>query len=296
MRRLRQFFLLLLQPMRAHALRDYNYPIARAALAHAGEKWWCSAWDRENGKCSSYAQGHEDLAVYEQFFASAKRPMAPGVFVEMGALNGVTLSNTLAFERSQNWTGVLIEANPDLCEGLRAHRGRASTTLCTGVSGDFRTVWFERGIYTATFAASEVVVDARKSGVRASSVVRRRGRPIGVASAPLGYLLRSVGVKYIDFFSLDVEGSEALVLATMDWTIPVRVWCIEWEAKVAPASTNQSIAELMTRNGYERRRWEHEDDGDKPLTPNQLWVRTAPWEPATYSWRPWVRDDVLAKE
>ena len=48
MRRLRQFFLLLLQPMRAHALRDYNYPIARAALAHAGEKWWCSAWDREN--------------------------------------------------------------------------------------------------------------------------------------------------------------------------------------------------------------------------------------------------------
>ena len=183
------------------------------------------------------------------------------------------------------------------CEGLRAHRGRASTTLCTGVSGDFRTVWFERGVYTSTFAASEAVVDARKSGVRARSVVRRRGPPIGVASAPLGYLLRSVGIKYVDFFSLDVEGSEARVLATMDWTIPVRVWCIEWEPKVAPASTNQSIAELMTRNGYERRRWEHEDDGDKPLTPqNQLWVRTAPWEPATYSWRPWVRDGALAKE
>ena len=78
-----------------------------------------------------------------------------------------------------------------------------------------------------------------------------------------------MGIKYVDFFSLDVEGSEARVLATMDWTIPVRVWCIEWEPKVAPASTNQSIAELMTRNGYERRRWEHEDDGVKPLTPNQ---------------------------
>jgi len=286
--------------MHAHALGDYNYPIARAALAHAGAKWLCTAWDKEHGKCSSYAQAHEDLAVYEQFFASAKRPKAPGVFVEMGALDGLTLSNTLAFERSRsryNWTGVLIEANPDLCEGLRAHRGRASTTLCTGVSGDFRTVWFERGVYTSTFAASEVVVDARKSGVRARSVVRRRGRPIGVASAPLGYLLRSVGIKYIDFFSLDVEGSEARVLATMDWTIPVRVWCIEWEPKVAPASTNQSIAELMTRNGYERRRWEHEDDGDKPLAPqNQLWVRTAPWEPETYSWRPWVRDGALAKE
>ena len=284
------FFLVILLLTPAHALRDYKYPIARAALAHAGTRGACTAW--QDGACSSYAQSHEDLAVYEQFYANASSPPeAPGVFVEMGALDGVTLSNTLAFERSgMNWTGVLIEANPALCEDLRAHRSRASTTLCTGVSGDFRTVWFERGMYTSTFAASEVVVDARKSGVR-PNLIRRRGPPIGVASAPLGYLLRSVGVKYVDFFSLDVEGSEALALATMDWTIPVRVWCIEWEKKVAPASTNQSIAEIMTRNGYERRRWEHEDDGDRSLTPhNQLWVRTAPWEPATYSWRPWVRD------
>ena len=61
--------------------------------------------------------------------------------------------------------------------------------------------------------------------------------------------------------------------------------------KVAPASTNQSISDIMTRNGYERRRWDHEDDGARPLTPhNQLWVRKGPWEPATYKWRPWSRD------
>ena len=34
-------------------------------------------------------------------------------------------------------------------------------------------------------------------------------------------------------------------------------------------------------------RWDHEDDGDRSLTPhNQLWVRKGPWEPATYKWRP----------
>ena len=76
---------------------------------------------------------------------------------------------------------------------------------------------FERGMYTSTFAASDVIVDARKSGIK-PKLIRRRGPPISVASAPLGYLLRSVGVKYVDFFSLDVEGSEAQVLATMDGT------------------------------------------------------------------------------
>ena len=35
-----------------------------------------------------------------------------GFFVECGALNGQTYSNSLFFERERNWTGLLIEANP----------------------------------------------------------------------------------------------------------------------------------------------------------------------------------------
>ena len=101
-----QFLLALLLARPAHALRDYQYPIARAALAHASStRGPCTAW--QHGACSSYAQSHEDLAVYEQFFSvPGEKSEAPGVFVEMGALDGVTLSNTLAFERSRmNWTG-----------------------------------------------------------------------------------------------------------------------------------------------------------------------------------------------
>ena len=127
------------------ALAPYDYPIGRAALAHAvpSTRGPCTAtWQRSS--CSSYAQSHEDLALYEQFFADKTDA---GFFVEMGALDGVTLSNTLAFERSKfTWKGILIEANPALCEGLRAHRGAVSTTLCSGVSDDFSTVYFQRGL------------------------------------------------------------------------------------------------------------------------------------------------------
>ena len=39
--------------------------------------------------------------------------------------------------------------------------------------------------------------------------------------------MSSVFPQAVDYFSLDVEGSELVVLETMDWSIPVRVWVIE---------------------------------------------------------------------
>ena len=89
-------------------------------------------------------------------------------------------------------------------------------------------------------------------------------------------------------------GSEVRVLNTMDWTLPVRVWCIEYEKKVAPQATNRSIAEIMTRNGYERRAWAHEADGDRTLEQNQLWVWRGEWAPQSYRWRPWADPRVNA--
>ena len=270
--------------------KGYDYPVARSLLAHPMAPFspgTCTALSAHKSICSAYAQSHEELAVVEQFFTDR----AEGVFVEMGALDGVALSNTLALERSNlSWGGVLIEANPAMCPLLRMHRARRATTLCAGVSPNFSTVLFERGRYTATFAASDAVAEARASlapGLN-PSLVQRRGAPVAVPSAPLGFLLRSVGIAFVDFFSLDVEGSEARVLATMDWSIPVRVWCIEWDATVAPASVNRSIHTIMTRNGYERTAWAHEEVAARTLRHNQLWVRQGPWEPERYRWRPWA--------
>ena len=35
-----------------------------------------------------------------------------GFFIEAGAVDGQTLSNSLLFELNHNWTGLLVEANP----------------------------------------------------------------------------------------------------------------------------------------------------------------------------------------
>ena len=44
--------------------------------------------------------------------------MRDGFFVEAGAADGQTLSNTLFLEMERNWTGLLVEPNPDMFYSL----------------------------------------------------------------------------------------------------------------------------------------------------------------------------------
>ena len=49
-----------------------------------------------------------------------------------------------------------------------------------------------------------------------------------VPCRPIGDMLHLAGLSEgVDLFSLDVEGAELLVLQTMDWSIPVKVFVIE---------------------------------------------------------------------
>lgn len=236
----------------------YDYPIARAVLGNV-----------------TRSQDFEDLALYEQFFRGQRK----GRFLEMGALDGLALSNTYAFESALNWTGVLIEANPAACRKLFRNRPRA-VNLCTAISNDHRDITFEEGAYSSTFGAVDAMPPKFKNLFH-----KQKRRTHQVPSAPLGQWLRAVGVTYLDLVSLDVEGSEVNVLETMDWTIPVRVWCIEWQPSMSPEALNTNISRIMTAHGYERRRWTHEFSSVRPLTQNQLWVTKKIWKPEAYAWK-----------
>ena len=61
------------------------------------------------------SQNMEDVTLMKMFFSKMK---TPGTFVEMGALDGVIFSNSIAYEETYGWSGVLIEANPVSCEKL----------------------------------------------------------------------------------------------------------------------------------------------------------------------------------
>ena len=59
----------------------------------------------------------------EKILGLSKNNPQSGFFIEAGAADGEWFSNTLYFERHHNWTGLLVEPNPDLLSELvKTHR------------------------------------------------------------------------------------------------------------------------------------------------------------------------------
>jgi Methyltransferase FkbM domain len=56
--------------------------------------------------------------------------MRDGVLVEIGANNGVALSNTLFFERRRRWKGICIEPSPDQFAKLKTDRKCLCINAC----------------------------------------------------------------------------------------------------------------------------------------------------------------------
>jgi hypothetical protein len=91
-------------------------------------KWECVLPGQD--PCESASQGHEDVALLPLLKHVAQN--GPGSFVEIGAFDGTTYSNSLMVERCHGWRGLLVEANPSNFAKLNAS-GRASTTLHSAV-------------------------------------------------------------------------------------------------------------------------------------------------------------------
>ncbi|VDI16572.1 Hypothetical predicted protein [Mytilus galloprovincialis] len=152
-----------------------------------------------------------------------------GFFVEIGAFNGQTYSNTLWLERKHNWTGLLIEANPDLCRQIDALK-RHAWRLCACISDTLtKTDFIQCGAVGGM--ASELDNDPIQ--------MIKTKRKISVPCFDMAEVLDQIGVHHIDYFSLDVEGSEMIILESIrnkliSGKIVVNIWSIEyrtWDGK-----------------------------------------------------------------
>lgn len=69
-----------------------------------------------------YSQFKQDKFLHQKVF-NGKRE---GVFVDIGAHDGVSFSNTYFFEKSLGWKGICVEPIPEVFERLKNNR----TAIC----------------------------------------------------------------------------------------------------------------------------------------------------------------------
>ena len=85
----------------------------------------------------SYSQYYQDFFI--DFLFKKKRG---GVFLDIGANDGITFSNTYHFEKFRNWTGLCIEPHPDVFEKLKSVRSCHLENCC--IAGRETTVVFRK--------------------------------------------------------------------------------------------------------------------------------------------------------
>lgn len=157
----------------------------------------------------SHSQHAEDLLLLPTLLLAAGWGR-PGVFVELGALDGMTYSNTIALERCFNWSGVLIEGSPSNFAKLQRAERRATkvhSAICNG-----------NGTVPFTDGGGELAADLTALPTRNQELLRKKGkigqRSVDVPCRSLTSILRDAGHTTATFLSLDVQGAEKKVIAS----------------------------------------------------------------------------------
>jgi FkbM family methyltransferase len=170
----------------------------------------------------SYSQRADDYIAWQLLNKKTK-----GLVVEVGAFDGVHLSNSFALEKI-GWRAICIEPNPEMFLHLQKNRPLA-TNLNQAIVGDSNLNEIE-------FYAEEIGVLSGCS-FDESDIKRRyanRGleykdpQKISVPAATLTNLCEKLKIENLDVLSIDVEGFELEVLKGLDLSaISVNLFIIE---------------------------------------------------------------------
>ncbi len=183
-----------------------------------------------------------------------------GTYVELGAYNGLSQSNSLLFQVDRFWRGILIEPIPDFFSELILNRGNLNkcASYAAVSSVDIETVTMgNSGLMSAVTDTKGSILNIEehlKDGLRFLPVGHKIDR-VKVKCKTLGNILLEVSApKYIDILFLDVEGQELEVLAGIEFSKYIFQYiCIE--ARNIPEvqeflSTEYSLVAKLTVHDY----------------------------------------------
>jgi FkbM family methyltransferase len=165
-----------------------------------------------------------------------------GYFVEFGAANGIHNSNTFLLETKFSWKGILVEPAAVWRNSLYENRPNAIIeTMCVWKDSNSTLIFNE----TIDGELSTIDTFTYKDGHYKN---RLRGKKYEVLTISLiDLLLKNNAPRYIDYLSIDTEGSEFEILNAFNFK-EYTFGIISIEHNFTPQ--RELIFELLTNNGY----------------------------------------------
>lgn len=165
-----------------------------------------------------YSQNQEEHYILDHF-----KHHPPGRFLDIGAYDGKTFSNTFALA-IQGWDGVLVEPSPLPFIGMmKAYKGKSNIKLVNAAVS-----YQAGGLIEFADSDGDAVSTTNKSHEMKWAKVRHF-QHIYVNTISVGDIMHTFGEHY-DFISLDVEGTNVEILKTIPLSVmnPSLI-CIEHE-------------------------------------------------------------------
>lgn len=143
-----------------------------------------------------------------------------GFFIEAGANDGLSQSNTALYEFEYGWKGLLVEPNPKKCFECKKRRINSIVENYALVSDNYTDDYIE-GNFDETGYSESLTSLVYDKGDWCDSHLQVhkeqiKNNLIKVPAITLNKLLEKHNVDRVDFISLDVEGYEISVLNGFD--------------------------------------------------------------------------------
>jgi FkbM family methyltransferase len=168
---------------------------------------------------ASYALDELDLKLARELESDVTLKSG-GFFIEAGANDGVTQSNTFLLQRDHGWSGLLVEPIPELARRCRQNRPGCIVENAALVPEGHAAKSVEM---TYCNLMSQVKGAMKSTAEEADHI--RRGKEcqqietytVNVPAKTLSQILDAHSVSQVDLLSLDVEGFELAALQGIDY-------------------------------------------------------------------------------
>ena len=154
---------------------------------------------------TTYSQLNQDIDVI-QFYKQKQN----GYFIEIGANDGINLSNTYLLEKNYNWKGICVEPIPDIFNKLKNNR---LNSICID-----KALYSDSNIILKFNIASCALLSGIIEHINCHKNSLNNGKIIDVETISMNDLLDNNNApNFIDYLSIDTEGSEFEILKTINY-------------------------------------------------------------------------------
>jgi FkbM family methyltransferase len=194
----------------------------------------------------SYSQYNQ-----EEFVLKYHNNKTNGVFIELGGLDGLRHSNTYLLENKYKWNGLIIEPSPTLYNELIKNRNVNTENILVGdnIQQDVEFLHIENKDKCIGLQGIKQQYNSKHLSriMKELNYDNNSYNIININMTTLQNLCNKYNLTHIDYLSLDVEGSELIVLKGIDFKKSnIKLIGVE----INYEDDKKEIFDILLKNGY----------------------------------------------